>query len=180
MDNDSFFKGRSTFSCLFGPIIGAVNQKTLLPCTSDIKLVTSQSQNSQTRKGKKNPLNVTPKMYLQLCYPTRRKMPQSWRQVYRLYVCVCVRGSSLLCYLPLRFNRFCCLFVTFTFERLRPIWHSVRAESVGLYVKTKTAITEGPGVNPCSVTFPVRTDVILKCWTKRVLFLVFFFFKKGT
>lgn len=94
-------------------------------------------------------------------------------------VCVCVRGSSLLCYLPLRFNRFCCLFVTFTFERLRPIWHSVRAESVGLYVKTKTAITEGPGVNPCSVTFPVRTDVILKCWTKRVLFLVFFF-KKGT
>lgn len=95
-------------------------------------------------------------------------------------VCVCVRGSSLLCYLPLRFNRFCCLFVTFTFERLRPIWHSVRAESVGLYVKTKTAITEGPGVNPCSVTFPVRTDVILKCWTKRVLFLVFFFLKKGT
>lgn len=93
-------------------------------------------------------------------------------------VCVCVRGSSLLCYLPLRFNRFCCLFVTFTFERLRPIWHSVRAESVGLYVKTKTAITEGPGVNPCSVTFPVRTDVILKCWTKRVLFLVFFFLKR--
>lgn len=94
MDNDSFFKGRSTFSCLFGPIIGAVNQKTLLPCTSDIKLVTSQSQNSQTRKGKKKPLNVTPKNVPSIMLPNQEENATELETgLQTVCVCVCVYGA---------------------------------------------------------------------------------------